>query len=336
MFSLEQQLEQLKSKVYALEKQLTEKDKVLTLLENTLIQSLENEQMTENENLMLDCENQYLFEQNQEYLNGSLYQEIWEENQSLLQQMASMESVILPPPSLSGVSPFHSLPLNTDACEKNSSNLSQLLLSEENRSLKNRILELETSSKLKKSGYSSSTGIDISERPSFVRSILELPSKGLDVSLALGPLKGRIVEEDNGTYFRQFIPYILEEVRASMCAQKDIIAKKNRPPFTIYSKDDCNEELSETSETDESGEIELKYWAYQQDLPKLAHGFYNEAVLIVTPPSNGSSKGRRVGDLNKDNHVDGILAIARVKTDYDQQESKLKKVNIAITLPKRD
>ncbi|MCD8542952.1 MAG: hypothetical protein LRY69_06140 [Gammaproteobacteria bacterium] len=79
---------------------------------------------------------------------------------------------------------------------------------------------------------SSKTSIDITQRPNFIRSILELPSKGLETAFALEPLKGRIVSEDSGEYFRQFVPYVLEEVRANICAQRNIIAKKKSPAFS--------------------------------------------------------------------------------------------------------
>jgi hypothetical protein len=337
MSSLEGKLEQLQNKIDGLENQLKEKEKSIAFLEDLVVQSVQNEEMIENENLMLDCENQFLFEQNQEYLNSSLYQEIWEENQRLQQQIVSLNLPILLPHLIGGV-PFYPFPLSP----ANASEAGTASLAHENEYLKNRILEMERSSVLKEGpSYSSKTIIDSTKRRSFIRSVLELSSKGLDCPFALQPLHGRIVEEDSGKYFRQFLPYILEEVRASMCAQKNIIEKKNRVPFQINLKEDFDETWSENSDMDENGEIQLLFWTYQSYLPKLEHGFFNEAVLVIIPLTEEDlrKKNRSCGrKFENSKETETFLAIATRRTNYDDDDddTKRKRVDISITLPRQD
>lgn len=186
------------------------------------------------------------------------------------------------------------------------------------------------------SSYSSKIGVDITERPNFIRSILELPARGLETAFPLEPIKGQVVGEDGGVYFRQFIPYILEEVRSSMCAQRNIIAKKNRPPFQIY----CQSEQSRFNEMDDEwevntiGEESISFWAYERDLPKLDHGFFNEAVLIVLPEPKHPPKHQK--DKSSDKQLEGILAIATTQPNYDDEDNSQRKIKIKLILPKKD
>lgn len=214
--------------------------------------------------------------------------------------------------------------------------------------------------KLTNSSYSSETSIDITERPNFIRSILELPSKGLETAFTLDPLKGRIDGEDSGEYFRQFVPYILEEVRASICAQTNTIAKKNRQPFPIYphsattKSEACDTTESDKSEIDEleideleidENEKVLSFWTYERNLPKLDHGFYNEAVLILLKEregqtSLGKSKASKssLEDTQSQNALKGILAIATRLPVYnnDDDDEENRKVKLKIVLPQKD
>ena len=163
--------------------------------------------------------------------------------------------------------------------------------------------------------YSSELSADLTELPNFVRSVLQLPGKGIHTAQNLQPLRGRLLDyEDPKEYFRQFMPYILEEVRSQICQQLKVIAKKKRLafPITLKSQKSCNE--------GDALEMELTFSAKKRDLPKLEHGFFNEAVLIVSE-RKGANKGEKLVEK---------LAIATVKPNYDDDD----KVDIKLTLPR--
>ncbi len=211
------------------------------------------------------------------------------------------------------------------------------------------VRKLEQPGKLTNSSYSSETSIDIKRRPNFIRSILQLPSKGLETAFTLEPLKGQINREDSEEYFSQFLPYILEEVRASICAQTNTIAKKNRQPFPIYphsttsNTEACDTTESDTSEIDENEKV-LTFWTYERNLPKLDHGFYNEAVLIVMKEREGQTLPRKSEpfkssreDTQSQKALKGILAIAtRLPFYKDDDDEENRKVKLKIVLPQKD
>lgn len=376
--------------IQKLESQLESKKQEVVFFQNAIAQFMDAQEEIETENLMLECDNEILREENEEYLAGGLYAELWDEHQALREENSTLRAqnnlLIAHSESFDGMSSVEISDRNKQLLRENQrlrdqndmlleritemedghyqfregvvpaiseemgekdgvilkANLELLrknqALSQKNEDVcqENMALRAEHTELLQRirqnASYSAKTNIDTTERPNFIRFILSLPARGLETAFSLEPIKGRVVGEDSGEYFRQFIPYILEEIRSSICAQKNIISKKNRPPFQIYHQSGRERivEADDELDIDETGEQTISFWAYERDLPKLDHGFFNEAVLIVLSESK-YQKGK-----SSDNKLEGILAIATTLPSYDDDENAQRKIKIKLILPKKD
>lgn len=170
------------------------------------------------------------------------------------------------------------------------------------------------------------------QRPNFTASVLALPHAGLEVAPNLEPLRGRIPDEEDGSeYFHQYPPYILEEVRAGIAAQFKTITRKRLLPFIVTI--DTDKLPSEPEPL-----VRVSCWAVSKALPKLDHGFYQEAVLIIEESQANSSRHRRsrLPVAQADQPLSGILAIASTRGNYDEEEGENKRVTIELILPKQD
>lgn len=354
-----------------LRQQLDEQTKTIAHLEAKLAQAIALHEEAESDVDRLDCENQLLTEQSQE-LEG-VYAELWSRHKALQQQVnpsTKYEAVGKEEnPGQKSNSPeinFFADDGDTEIQDEDGLNMDEfpkpsIYLGEE----KNYTAQMQPpimmqptrvmphmhlpfsfggplSMPSRPMPYSSKISTDLTERPNFIRSVLQLPSKGIDTAENLQALRGRIIDEDPSEYFRQFTPYILEEVRSQISKQQKVIAKKGRLPFPITLKTqlkaNSGSDTEDSLETDDL-EMQLTFTTEKGNLPKLDHGFFNEAVLIIfDEPENRSRKyGRKA--TNKEEKLEGMLAIASVKPNYDDDEedkNKKKKVDIKLTFPSRD
>ena len=145
-------------------------------------------------------------------------------------------------------------------------------------------------------------------RPSafiFEKQVLELPSKGLNSPLFLHPLRPGIeLGEESHLYFQQYIPYLLEEIRAGLYAQLEKIQHQQLRPFTTQLKLINENQVALEALNDYFVEIKCG----TLELPQLNHDFSCEAVFIMTSEQSSrmvaSQKGRQTDSPS------GILAIA--------------------------
>ena len=168
---------------------------------------------------------------------------------------------------------------------------------------------------------------------SFEDRVFKLPSEGLHTMVQLEPLRTHLDEgEESGLYFQQFIPYIVEEVRADISEQlKTIVKKKPRPFLVVF-------ENNEEKEADLNNQY-IQLTGYTTELPRLDHGFYSEAVLIVTENISQEKKWRREKNgTEENNNFDGILAIASARAEYDDDADgyQERRDKITLKLPKKD
>jgi hypothetical protein len=175
--------------------------------------------------------------------------------------------------------------------------------------------------------HSSGVRTEVVIRPNFNEAVLALAGEGLHTPKTLLPLRGKIPEgEDTSEYFRQFIPYILEETRAEIYAQLKTIARKNFQPFPVKVKSTQDR----TRDT-----VTLKCAVESKSIPKLDHGFYQEAVLVVTEEQQNR---RRSSHQQTPTNLDGFIAIASLKRNIQEEEDEKenRQLEIELILPKED
>ncbi len=350
LLSSRAQIEALHAEIFLLKQQLRQEKQTTEHLEASLAQAVMDYESAEGENLALidknhelDCENQFLFEKHQELATGLLLEDILAENERLRSQPSQAIHIpyVMPPyPGSLSFRPMEaSAVVGATQTAEHLGMYQQVMLA--NERLQAEVLQLK-SLRQRDLQYSSKISTDITQRPNFVRAVLGLPSEGLETTPNLTPIQGRIIEGDMSEYYRQFLPYILEEVRAEICAQRNLIAKKGRLPFLVNLKsaskfiDEDDDSTPRLLGDDGLTEIQLTFWAERGDLPKLDHGFFNEAVLIVTTSLHQRMNQRRL-EKQDDTTLDGILAIATAKPNYDDDDrNKRKKIDIVLTLPKQD
>jgi flagellar biosynthesis GTPase FlhF len=176
--------------------------------------------------------------------------------------------------------------------------------------------------------HSSGVRTEVVVRPNFNEAVLALASDGLHTPKTLLPLRGKIPDgEDSSEYFRQFIPYILEETRAEIDAQFKTIAKKNFQPFPINIKSTQDR----TKDT-----VTLKCTVKSKDVPKLDHGFYREAVLVVTEEQR--NRGKNNHPHAPQNSLDGFIAIASLQKNLQEEddEKENRQLELELVFPKED
>ena len=109
---------------------------------------------------------------------------------------------------------------------------------------------------------------------SFENSFFQISFDNLTTEATLFPLKPILDDNSNKIeYFSQFISFIMEEIREKMNKQIQTINEKNYQPFQvnlIYQNIDNNIHKI----------IKIKGSTNKNNIPKLDHGFHNEAVLI--------------------------------------------------------
>ena len=180
---------------------------------------------------------------------------------------------------------------------------------------------------------SSATSMKKTKLESFEDRVFKLPSEGLHTAAHLDPLRTHLDEnEESGLYFQQFIPYIMEEVRAKISEQLKTIIKKQLRSFAVDFED------NEEKETDPNNQY-IQLTGYTTELPRLDHGFYSETVLIVTENISQEKKWRREkNNTEENNNFDGILAIATARPEYDDDADKYqqRRDKITLKLPKKD
>lgn len=108
---------------------------------------------------------------------------------------------------------------------------------------------------------------------SYEASVLGLSLPDIHSSMPLPELGDRFepTPEGRSKYFKQFIPYIIEETRESIATQYKQVKQKKLPSFTIT--------LTAIPQPDDIGAV-VECTAKAKQLPKLDHTFAMEAVLI--------------------------------------------------------
>ena len=140
-------------------------------------------------------------------------------------------------------------------------------------------------------------------------------------------------EEDSNVYFKQYSPYILEEVRAGIDAEMKTIARKGLLPFIVTVN------LDRLPEDDGESIVRLSCRVDSRELPKLDHGFYQEAVLVSTETRDPSrQRGRRFMADSAVSPLSGLLAIASVKRRFeeDDDDDEHKWMDMELMLPGQD
>lgn len=142
------------------------------------------------------------------------------------------------------------------------------------------------------------------ERPGvFEYQVLTLPSQSspdLTLPLELPALRFRLEEEANSSeYFQQYVPFIMEEIRASIAGEMQKIKTHQLRPFTASF--DPATRLT-------AGEYALKLICRTDDFPKLDHEFQNEAVFIAIKKTMSSTSAAEKWEAEE--ALEGFLAIA--------------------------
>lgn len=177
--------------------------------------------------------------------------------------------------------------------------------------------------------YSSAVRGERMVKPNFHQAVLALPTRGLETAFLLEPLQGRIPEEEEDiTYFRQYPDYILEEIRSNLDAQMKTIGRKRLVPFVVTI------EMKKLQDNPTTELVQVSCWAYARALPKLDHGFYQEAVLVLTEMEHQRNPCYR--EFQNDTPLTGFLAIASAKERFDDEDILNKRVDIKLIFPLED
>ncbi len=165
----------------------------------------------------------------------------------------------------------------------------------------------------------------------FNTSVLKLATE-LTQPLSLVPIRGCLTEgTDTSEYFQQYIPYIREELRAAMEARLTLISKKYLRPFAAT--------LQEGYKKDNDSAL-VRISACTRELPKLDHGFYLEAVLILLAPSASAARhrnGRGSAPQQQREHLAGVLAIASLDRQRDEDDdADNQEDHLSLVLPKQE
>jgi hypothetical protein len=135
-----------------------------------------------------------------------------------------------------------------------------------------------------------------------VLTLPELSSPDLTTAIELPDLRFSLENDSNNIeYFQQFVPFIMEEVRASIAAQMNKIKTQQLCPFTA-SFDPANKESA--------GEFAVTLICHTQELPKLDHDFQNEAVFVVIRQPESDAKNKKNKKWDTTEPLQGFLAIA--------------------------
>jgi hypothetical protein len=141
--------------------------------------------------------------------------------------------------------------------------------------------------------------------------VFTLPLRRLPTAHYLQPLRTHVEGgEESCEYFEQCIPYIMEEVRANIEAQMKTISQKNLRPF--LAKFESLIPLGAIKSVWQHILVQVK--CKTSELPKLDHGFYNEAVLIVI-----GKKEKKNLHARQEGFV-GLLVIASENNQQDEDD----------------
>ena len=80
--------------------------------------------------------------------------------------------------------------------------------------------------------------------------------------------------------------------------------------------------------------VQVFCWVYARALPKFNHGFYQEAVLVLTEMEH--QRNPRNQTFQNDTPLTGFLAIASAKERFDDEDILNKRVDIKLIFPLED
>lgn len=149
----------------------------------------------------------------------------------------------------------------------------------------------------------------------FENAVLSLPSQGLDTPHFLQTLRPRIERgEESHLYFQQFVPHIMEEIRAGLHARLLKIQQQKLRTFSSKLQIRHGGEVVLT----EVGDYLVEINCMTSTLVKLDHDFSCEAVWLMVP------EDRRIKKIHSQDVSEGVLAIASVSNQKHDGEKEMK------------
>ena len=136
------------------------------------------------------------------------------------------------------------------------------------------------------------------DRPgAFEYQVLTLPSQSspdLISPLELPALRFTLKEEHNSSeYVQQYVPYIMEEIRASIVGQMEHIKTHQLRPFSAS---------FDPTKRFTAGEFALNLICRSEEFPKLDHEFQNEAVFVVIKKPKSNKNTYAYGEIHLHRH----------------------------------
>ena len=144
------------------------------------------------------------------------------------------------------------------------------------------------------------------DRPGvFEYQVLTLPShasEDLNTPLDLPALRFRLDDEANSSeYVQQFVPFIMEEIRASIAGQLEKIKTQQLRPFTA---------VFDPTKKFRAGEYAYNISCRTEEFPILEHEFQNEVVLVVIKKTRSPAHDNIAQKWDATEPLQGFLAIA--------------------------
>lgn len=146
----------------------------------------------------------------------------------------------------------------------------------------------------------------IQNRPGvFEYQVLTLPSRAsadLNTPLDLPALRFRLEDEANSSeYVQQFVPFIMEEIRASIAGQLEKIKMQQLRPFNA---------VFDPTKTLRAGEYAYNIICHTEEFPKLEHEFQHEVVFVVIKKTRSPAHDNIAKKWDTTEPLQGFLAIA--------------------------
>lgn len=153
-----------------------------------------------------------------------------------------------------------------------------------------------------------------------------------EISEPLPRIRGKIDPSENRVeYYKQFLPFILAEIKEEVNKQEETIRKKRLAPFIAKYR------IGTPSNRQEDAITRIIASLKQKDLPKLGHGFFKELVKIIFTEKSQSRKS----SSSKEKHDEWCVyavASAGSHSEDDENENKNaeKVIDLEITLSTED